>query len=203
MMAQEHVSFPTEDGGTVYADEYGKGTHAIVLAHGMKFNKESWRKQAETLAGAGYRALAIDFRGYGQSTGGSKSDSSQADMYLDVLAAIRYLHAHAVTKVSVIGGSMGGGASAKAATRIKPGEIDKLILLAPVPVDDPEHIQGRKLFICSRGDFLFDRVQKEYAAAHEPKELVVLEGSAHAQNLFATDQADRVMSEILKFLAAP
>jgi len=37
----------------------------------------------------------------------------------------------------------------------------------------------------------------------EPKKLVVLDGSAHAQFLFATDQAERVMREILNFLSEP
>jgi pimeloyl-ACP methyl ester carboxylesterase len=65
--AQETVSFPTEDGGVVYADVYGAGDKAVVLAHGGRFNKESWQKQAQTLALAGFRVLALDFRGYGKS----------------------------------------------------------------------------------------------------------------------------------------
>jgi hypothetical protein len=36
----------------------------------------------------------------------------------------------------------------------------------------------------------------------QPKELLVVEGSAHAQFLFQTDQSDRVMSEVLQFLSA-
>ncbi len=36
--AQEHVSFPTQDGGVVQADLYGKGDRAVVLAHGGRFN---------------------------------------------------------------------------------------------------------------------------------------------------------------------
>jgi hypothetical protein len=31
--AQEHVSFPTEDGGVVYGDVYGKDERGLVLAH--------------------------------------------------------------------------------------------------------------------------------------------------------------------------
>jgi hypothetical protein len=31
--------------------------------------------------------------------------------------------------------------------------------------------------------------------------MIILEGSAHAQYLFATDQGERVMREILKFLS--
>jgi hypothetical protein len=32
--------------------------------------------------------------------------------------------------------------------------------------------------------------------------LLVLEGSAHAQFIFATDQGERLMAEILRFLSA-
>ena len=39
--------------------------------------------------------------------------------------------------------------------------------------------------------------------ASEPKELVILEGSAHAQFIFTTDQGERLMREILRFLSAP
>lgn len=39
--AQKPVSFPTEDGGKIYAGIYEEGGRAIVLAHGGRFNKES------------------------------------------------------------------------------------------------------------------------------------------------------------------
>ncbi len=42
----EHASFPTHDGGLIYANLYGKGDRGGVLAHGGRFNKESWEKQA-------------------------------------------------------------------------------------------------------------------------------------------------------------
>ncbi len=35
--AQEHVTFPTQDGGLIYADLYGKGDRSVVLAHGGQF----------------------------------------------------------------------------------------------------------------------------------------------------------------------
>src|SRR5689334_3080566 len=63
----KEVSFPTSDGGTVFADVYGAGERAIVLAHGVRFNKGSWSTQASQLASAGFRVIAIDFRGYGKS----------------------------------------------------------------------------------------------------------------------------------------
>ena len=67
--AQTTVNFPTEDGGVVYADVYGAGEHAVLLAHGGRFNKESWAKQAPVLVNAGFEVMAIDFRGRGKSRG--------------------------------------------------------------------------------------------------------------------------------------
>jgi hypothetical protein len=40
----EQVSFPTQDGGLIYANMYGKGDRGVVLAHGGRFTKESWEK---------------------------------------------------------------------------------------------------------------------------------------------------------------
>jgi hypothetical protein len=47
------------------------------------------------------------------------------------------------------------------------------------------------------------RIRENYEKVIEPKELVVLDGSAHAQFLFATDQGERLMRGILRFLAEP
>src|SRR6266852_1277189 len=127
--AQEHVSFPTQDGGLIYADVYGKGDCGVVLAHGGRFNKESWEKQARLLADAGFRVLAIDFRGYGQSRGPGQSDPLSAPLRFDVLAAVRYLRKAGAKTVSVVGGSMGGGAGADASIEAEPGEIDRLVFL--------------------------------------------------------------------------
>lgn len=206
--AQELVSFPAPDGGLVYADVYGKGERGVVLAHGARFNKESWAKQAHALAEAGFRVVAIDFRGYGKSRGPGQGDIYTAPLFLDVLAAVRYLRTSGATTVSVIGGSMGGGAAGKAVTEAKPGEIDRLVLLAAQSDGPPDKLSGRKLFIVARQDASgsgprLPGIRAQYEKAPEPKELVVLDGSAHAQFLFETDQAGRLMKEILRFLSAP
>jgi hypothetical protein len=41
----------------------------------------------------------------------------------------------------------------------------------------------------------------DYEKTPGPKEPIIVEGSAHAQFLFATDQEARVMREILRFLS--
>jgi pimeloyl-ACP methyl ester carboxylesterase len=195
------VSFPTEDGGVVYADLYGKGKRGVVLAHGGRFDKESWARQAQQLARAGFRVLAIDFRGRGQSRGGTAGDEG---VRYDVLAAVRYLRRSGAKTISVIGASFGGGAAAEAAIEA-PGEIDRLVLLAHSPIEKPEQLKGRKLFILTRDDanaagLRLPRIRDQFERAPEPKELVILEGSAHAQFIFETDQAARLMREILRFL---
>ena len=209
LQAQQRISFPTQDGGLVYADVYGKSDRAVVLAHGGRFNKESWKDQAQALAKAGFRVLALDFRGYGQSRGPGQADPLSAPLHLDVLAAVRYLRKTGVKTVSVVGGSMGGGAAADAAIEA-PGEIDRLVLLAAAAMTGPpEKMKGRKLFILARDDIgpgdkpRLPKIRDHYERAPEPKEWIVLEGSAHAQYLFQTDQGDRLLREILRFLSAP
>ena len=206
----ELVSFPTQDGGLIYANLYGKGPRGVVLAHGGRFNKESWEKQARVLVDAGFRVLAIDFRGRGQSRGGTQTQPPDDGLRFDVLAAVRYLRQAGAKTVSVMGASFGGGAAAEASIEAAPGEIDRLILLAHTPIAKPEQMKGRKLFILTREDFSGDdkiprlpKIRDQYERAPGPKELLILEGSAHAQFIFETGQGERLMREILRFLSAP
>ena len=206
-VAQQQVSFPTQDGGIVYADMYGKGERGVVLAHGGRFNKESWATQAQTLVKAGFRVLAIDFRGRGQSRG-PESKSGEDGAEYDVLAAVRYLRRAGAKTVSVIGASFGGEAAADASIDAEPGEIDRLVLLAAWTDRSPQKMKGRKLFIVARDDANDDglrlpKIRANYEEATGPKELVILDGSAHAQFLFATDQGERLMREIVRFLSEP
>jgi pimeloyl-ACP methyl ester carboxylesterase len=205
-IAQKIVSFPSEDGGVVYADVYGEGERAVVLAHGGRFNKESWEKQARTLAAAEFRVLAFDFRGYGKSRGPGQSDPMSAPLHLDVLAAVRYMRTAGAKSVSVVGGSMGGGAAGDASIASRPGEIDRLVLLGAAPNGSADKLKSPTLFILARDDANDDgprlpRIREQYEKAPEPKKLIILEGSAHAQFLFQTDQGERVMREIIRFLS--
>jgi pimeloyl-ACP methyl ester carboxylesterase len=206
LSAQDHVSFPTQDGGLIFADVYGAGDRGVVLAHGGQFNKESWEKQARILAANGFRVLAFDFRGFGQSRGPGQADLFTAPVQLDVLAAVRYLRKSGAKTVSVVGGSFGGSAAADAAIQADPGEIDRVVLLAAGPGSQPEKFCVPKLLIIARDDANDDgprlpKIRAEWQKVPEPKELIILDGSAHAQFLFETDQGDRVMREMLRFLS--
>jgi len=205
-----HVSFPTADGGVVYADVYGAGDRAVVLAHGARFDKESWEKQARALAAAGLRVLALDFRGYGESAGPGSADPMSAPLGNDVLAAVRWLRANGAASVYAVGASMGGGAVA-AALAAAPGEIERAVFLASWPERGAraERLKGRKLFVTARDDrdgtgaLRLPRIRDAFDRAPEPKRLVLLDGSAHAQFLFDTDQGGRLLREIERFLTEP
>ncbi len=206
--AQQTVSFPTDDGGRICADLYGRGSKAVVLAHGGRFTKESWREQALALNAAGFRVLAIDFRGFGCSVGPGQTDFDTAPFEKDVLAAVRYMKAHGAKTVSVVGGSFGGAAAGDASIRSEAGEIDRIVFLGSAPNLPADKLKSRSLFIVARDDANDDgprlpRIRAQYEKAPQPKQLIVLDGSAHAQFLFQTDQSAHVMREILRFLSEP
>lgn len=194
------VGFDTADGGRIFANLYGEGKHAVVLAHGKIFDKESWDTFARRLAAEGFRVLAIDFRGYGNSTPGSKGEA----LHEDILGAIAYLRSEGAAKISVIGGSMGGGAAARAAKEAERGDIDRLILLSPVPVDNPEKMKAAGiLYVASREEKLVPLLKDQYEKAPEPKKLELIDGNAHAQHIFKTKESNKLEELILSFLAGP
>jgi pimeloyl-ACP methyl ester carboxylesterase len=206
--AQQTISLRAEDGGTVAADLYGSGERGVVLVHGGQFDKESWAPQAKILSEAGFRVVSIDLRGYGNSHGPGEADLYTAPLYLDVLAAVHHLRSAGAKDISLLGASIGGDAAGKAVASAKPGEINRLILLAAVPDAPPEKLVCPKLVIAARDDESssgprLPSTRAYYEKMPEPKKFVLLEGRAHAQFLFQTDQAGRVMSEILRFLRTP
>ena len=205
--AQQTVRFPLlTQAETVEGDLYGSGTRGVVLAHGGRFGKESWKKQADALASSGFRVLAIAFRGDRPNPDGSPgSFGSSADNAEDVMAAIAYLHRQGVKEVSAVGASFGGDAVGEACARSHPGDIARLVILASTGGAHPEQLTAPKLFIVATDDrsgfgLRLPDISEHYARAPQPKQLVVLEGSAHAQFLFATDQGPRLFREIESFL---
>lgn len=54
-------------GGRIHLLEQGTGP-LVLLVHGFPESWYSWRHQLPALAAAGFRAVAIDVRGYGRSS---------------------------------------------------------------------------------------------------------------------------------------
>ena len=202
------VAIPAADGGTIQADVYGTGPRGVLLLHGGRFDRTSWTPQATVLAASGFRVVAIDFRAAVEARAGRETPClyDAACLAKDAAAAVRYLRETGATSVAIVGGSLGGGAAAQAAIDAEPGQIDRVVLLAHMTVDRPERLRVPALFIVARDDAnaggpRLPGIRAQYEKAAGPKELVVLEGGAHAQALFDTPQGDAILQRIQRFLA--
>lgn len=209
-MAQRRVTFPLVRGaGMVAGDLYGSGAGSgmvgLVLAHGGRFDEKSWKPQAEEFARAGFLVLAVRFRGDKFNPDGSPSaEGSDEDNAADVLAAAAYLRKMGAKTVDAIGASLGGDAVGDADAK-SPGAFERMVFFGSEGGDAPETLSGRKLYLVARDDRSGDGlrlpgIEEHYKRAREPKRLVVVDGSAHAQYLFATDEGPKVMKELMEFL---
>jgi len=198
------LTMAASDGAQVTGQVYGAGRRGVVLVPGGHGVGETWHGQAERLAAAGFRVLAIDYRGRGRSQGAPDDEKA----HLDVLAAVRHLRESGAEQISVVGASWGGWAAGTAAIGA-PGQIERIVLLAHSPFGQPERLLGRKLFIVAAEDRIgsgrlrVEEIREQFARVPEPKQLVILNGAAHAQFLFLTPQGERLYSEIERFLSAP
>jgi len=143
--------------------ERGAGDIAVVMLHGVGGGKEYWTPQIESLAAAGYRAVAWDMPGYGESPAIEPYDMaglarSLAGL-LDVLAARR---------VVLLGHSMGGMVAQEAMIR-GPQHIAGLILSATSPAFGKADGAWQQDFLRQRlGPLDAGRTMAEVAAALVP-----------------------------------
>lgn len=97
MPVQEEQRLISSNGFRIGARITGDGP-MVLLLHGFPGTSYSWRHQLPALAAAGFRAVAVDTRGYGASDrpdGTASSDVIEADL-LGVLDALEVESAHVV-----------------------------------------------------------------------------------------------------------
>lgn len=116
---------PTTD---LFFQDLGDGP-PVVLIHGWPLSLRMWESQVAALTAAGFRCIAYDRRGFGESeraTGGYDYDTFASDLN-DLLV---HLDLRAVT---LAGFSMGGGEVARYIGRYGEERIAKAMLLGAVP----------------------------------------------------------------------
>ena len=69
-------------------DEAGKGEDVVLLLHGFPESRFAWRHQLPLLAELGWRAIAPDLRGYGQSSRPPAKADYRLDHLVDDVAAL-------------------------------------------------------------------------------------------------------------------
>ncbi len=105
--------------------EQGEGDQTLLFVHGLGSNKKSWQKNIAALS-AHYRCIALDLPGYEASSKGDYPFS----MHFFAETIAEFISQLKLQKVTLIGHSMGAQVSVTLAL-MKPGLIEKLILIAP------------------------------------------------------------------------
>lgn len=131
-----HRSVAT-NGIRLHVAECGRGP-AVVLVHGFPESWYSWRHQLPALAAAGYRALAIDVRGYGRSSKPVRvEDYRIVKNVADVVGLCEGLGAG---KVTLVGHDWGAPITWTTAL-LRPDLFRGLALLS-VPYAPPRRLEG-------------------------------------------------------------
>jgi pimeloyl-ACP methyl ester carboxylesterase len=122
---------------TVGYDDVGSGSDAILLVHGHPFNRSMWQPQLSAIAAGGWRAIAPDLRGYGDTTvvpGKTTFDVFAADLaaLLDHLGLDRV----------VLGGLSMGGQIVMEFARQYPTRLRGIVLAATFC--EPESEDGKR-----------------------------------------------------------
>jgi len=195
------VHMRTRDGVALYGLEVGTGTTGVVLGHQYFSDHCEFMAFARELAGLGYRAISIDFRGNGVSASGR---SNRLD--LDVAAAVAHLRAEGATRVKLVGASMGGTAALVAGSWLRPA-VDGIVSLS-----GPDYFRGLNAvravqrsrvpvrFLVSRDDrpFASDATTLMRRAATGDKAIARYTAAGHGSSILSVPAAHAL---VLAFLA--
>jgi non-heme chloroperoxidase len=127
----------------IYYEDHGEG-QPVILIHGYPLDGRSWEKQHRLLLDAGYRVIAYDRRGFGNSshpTTGFDYDTFVADLN----ALIEHLD---LQDIVLVGFSMGTGEVTRYLGRYGSARVSKAVLLGAIPPfllktdDNPEGVDG-------------------------------------------------------------
>lgn len=117
-------------GQRIAADAAGPETGLpVILAHGGGQTRRAWKRILALLASHGFRALAIDLRGHGESDWAIDGAYEFADFACDLVA----ISAQLDRRPAVIGASLGGLAGIVAEGQLAPGSFASLTLVDITP----------------------------------------------------------------------
>ncbi|MET0906058.1 MAG: alpha/beta hydrolase [Tardiphaga sp.] len=114
------------DGGSFHIIEQGRGP-TVLFCHGFPDTAETWRSQMGAVAGAGFHAVALDMRGYGESYAPTDANAYTALHTVGDLIAV--LDALGVPSAVLVGHDWGADVVQKAAT-MRPDRFRAVVSLS-------------------------------------------------------------------------
>ncbi|MGC5360347.1 alpha/beta fold hydrolase [Streptomyces sp. DT24] len=133
--------------GRIHLVEQGAGP-LVLLVHGFPESWYSWRHQLPALAAAGYRAVAIDVRGYGRSSRpGDTAAYRMLDLVEDNVAVVRALG----EETAVVVGHDWGSTIAASSALVRP-DVFRAVALLSVPYTPPGGPRPSEVFAEMGGD---------------------------------------------------
>ncbi|KAA0052704.1 hypothetical protein IC582_017919 [Cucumis melo] len=101
----EHKFVEVKGGLKIHVAEIGTGSNVVVFLHGFPEIWYSWRHQMIAVANAGFRAIGLDYRGYGLSDPpADPSKATYSDLITDLLEVLDSLD---ISKVFLVGKDFG------------------------------------------------------------------------------------------------
>jgi dienelactone hydrolase len=131
------VRFQAADGTSLNGILVGRGPAGVVLAHQYPRDLCGFWPFVDYLAKRGLRAFAIDLRCFGRSA--CPEGEAEGRVVDDLDAAVAELRRRGVTRVALVGASMGGAAVLIAGTRVQP-PVAAVVSLSGEP--DPTNLVG-------------------------------------------------------------
>lgn len=203
------VTFTTSDGAELQGTLYGSGTTAVVLSNMGDNDPAPWQAFAPQLAARGYTVLTYSFRFPKNADGFDKARAQQT--LEDLRAAIAFAQRAQPQQLVLVGASLGGMVTAKAAGAAQASAVVILAAPAELPAFDfrvetaeLQALTMPKLVIGSEQDNTvpFADTQRMYDLAPEPKQLHSYPGSAHGVQLLAGAEAGDLAARLIDFIAA-
>lgn len=132
------------DGLPLVVDSRGPPTApAVLFAHGFGQSRHAWTRAAQSLAQHGWRSVAFDARGHGDSGWQAGGHYRMESFVADLLAVTRSLPAPPV----LVGASMGGLLGLAAAGEIRPAPFRALVLVDITPRWNPAGVERMLAFM--------------------------------------------------------
>lgn len=119
------------NGVSLHVVEHGEGP-AVLFCHGFPDTWRNWRLQMEAVSQAGYRAIALDMRGYGESSGPDEAFAyTPFNIIGDLIAVLDALDCKTATLV----GHDFGAVAAWTAALIRPDRFRAVFCLSVPPFE--------------------------------------------------------------------